>query len=149
MVRISWSHGESAFRAPQATITDGTLEIVDPTQLPRGTTSGLMLRNIELSVAPEKQSEQQAGQVLLRVRGTLSGDHVERVELAGSLDPVTCQWELRGAVEGLEFSPRLRAALPQELSATLAPLSPGVSRPSCSAPTTHRSRASRTADKQL
>src|SRR5207253_2860985 len=58
-----------------------------------------------------------------RVRGTLSGDHVEHVELDGLLDPVTCQWELRGAVEGLEFSPRLRTALPQELSGTLAPLS--------------------------
>ncbi len=105
--------------APQATITDGTLEIVDPTQLPRGATTGLMLRNIELTVAPE----QQAGDILLRLRGTLSGDHVERVEIAGSLDPVTCKWELRGAVEGLEFSPRLRAALPQELNGTLAPLS--------------------------
>jgi hypothetical protein len=104
--------------APQATITDGTFEIVDPT-LHRGANSGLMLRNIELTVAPE----QQASDILLRVRGTLSGDHVERVELAGFLDPVTCKWELRGAVEGLEFSPRLRAALPQELSGTLAPLS--------------------------
>jgi hypothetical protein len=104
--------------APQATITDGTLELVDPA-LHRGATSGLMLRNIELSVAPEEQ----AGEIVLRVRGTLAGDHVERVEIAGALDPVTCKWELRGAVEGLEFSPRLRAALPQELSDTLAPLS--------------------------
>src|SRR5262245_30025919 len=104
--------------APQASITDRTFEIVDPTLHP-GATSGLMLRKIGLTVAPE----QQADDILLGVRGTLSGDHVERVEIAGVLDPVTCKWELHGAVEGLEFSPRLRAALPQELSATLAPLS--------------------------
>ena len=50
------------------------------------------------------------------VRRPLAGDHVERVELDGTLDPTTSRWELRGSVEGLEFSPRMRAALPRELA---------------------------------
>ncbi|HMC12638.1 MAG TPA: hypothetical protein VKH44_15165, partial [Pirellulaceae bacterium] len=103
--------------APVATVSDATLEIVDPTQKPA---CSLLLRNIELSVAPEATAE--APDMVLRVRGTLAGDHVERVEIDGVLDPVTSRWDVRGAVEGLEFSPRLRAGLPHELSAALAPL---------------------------
>ncbi len=103
---------------PLATISDATLEIIDPAQHPAG---GLMLRNIELSVEPAAAAPGQA--MVLHVHGTLGGDHFERVEIDGSLDPVTSRWDLRGAVEGLEFSPRLRAGLPHELSEVLAPLS--------------------------
>jgi hypothetical protein len=102
--------------APSATIADGSLEIVDPTSQRGG---GLMLRDIQLAVTPETKS----GTTALRIHGTLAGDHVERVEIDGLLDPVTSRWELRGAVEGLEFSPRMRAALPRELAAAVSSLS--------------------------
>jgi hypothetical protein len=59
---------------------------------------------------------------VLQVQGTLAGDHVERVKISGLLDPDSGEWELQGDIEGLEFSPRLRAALPRELSAAVAPL---------------------------
>jgi len=101
---------------PTATISDASLEIVDPTQ----PACSLMLRNIELTVEP--QAESPSASTVLRVQGTLAGDHVERVELSGLLNPQTGEWELRGGIEGLEFSPRLRAALPRELSAAVAPL---------------------------
>lgn len=112
--------------AASATIADASLEISDPSSQ-RG---GLMLRDIQLAVTPEAQSnratpETPAGTAaaLLHIRGTLAGDHVERVEIDGLLDPVTSRWELRGAVEGLEFSPRMRSALPRELATMLSSLS--------------------------
>jgi hypothetical protein len=101
---------------PRATISDAALEIVDPTQQPA---CSWTLRNIELTVAPQVESQG----ITLHIRGTLAGDHLERVEIDGSLEPASEQWDIRGAVEGLEFSPRLRAALPRELSTALAPLS--------------------------
>jgi uncharacterized protein YhdP len=58
----------------------------------------------------------------LQVQGTLAGDHVERVEFSGVLNPQTGEWELQGGIQGLEFNPRLRAALPRELSQAAAPL---------------------------
>ena len=103
---------------PVATISDAALEIVDPTANPA---CSWTLRNIELTVQPETQPSTQT--TLLHARGTLAGDHLDRVEIDGVLDPVGGRWDLRGAVEGLEFSPRLRAALPRELSTALTPLS--------------------------
>ena len=118
---------------PAATISDGTFEIVDPTQSTEGHACSWSLRNIELTVQPQNAppvpSEdvsipvEGGAQLLLHVRGTLAGDHVEHVEIDGLLDPNSGQWRLKGAVEGLEFCPRLRAALPRELSTALAPLS--------------------------
>jgi hypothetical protein len=107
--------------APIATISDAALEIVDPTQPAESGPCAWSLRNIELTVEPEAANK--AISTLLRIHGTLAGDHIERVEIDGLLDPLTSRWEVRGAVEGLEFSPRLRSALPRELSAALAPLS--------------------------
>jgi hypothetical protein len=104
--------------APLATISDASLELIDPTSQ-HG--SGLMLRDIQLAVTPEPNVDASAPQ--LRVHGTLTGDHVERVEIDGILDPITSRWELRGSVEGLEFSPRMRAALPRELATAVASLS--------------------------
>ena len=104
--------------APSATISDASLEIIDPSSQ-RG--SGLMLRDIQLAVTPEVPPD--STETILRIRGTLSGDHVERLEINGQLDPVSSRWDLRGAVEGLEFSPRMRAALPHELASALSSLS--------------------------
>jgi hypothetical protein len=129
---------------PSATISDASLEIVDPTQQPA---CSLMLRNIELTVRPQASGRRElpdnlggalardddreadasrspvtATNTVLQVQGTLAGDHVDRVKITGLLDPNTGAWELQGDIEGLEFSPRLRAALPRELSAAVAPL---------------------------
>jgi hypothetical protein len=119
---------------PVATITDSALEIFDPSANPA---CSWTLRNIELTVQPQLSRPNDSSPhtsrevslapskttTMLHVRGTLAGDHLERVEIDGLLDPATGGWDVRGAVEGLEFSPRLRAALPHELSTALAPLS--------------------------
>src|SRR5262245_21326470 len=101
---------------PTATITDGALEIADPSANPP---CSWALRNIELTVQPQAKD----GRTQLHVSGTLAGDHLDRVEIDGLLDPARGDWDIRGAVDGLEFSPRLRAALPRELNGALAPLS--------------------------
>jgi hypothetical protein len=107
---------------PVGNITDGTLEIVDPTQSGDGVTCSWSLRNIELKVQPQVAEQSNSCAAVLRIYGTLAGDHFDRVEIDGLLDPQTSGWEVRGAVEGLEFSQRLRSALPRELSEVVAPL---------------------------
>jgi hypothetical protein len=103
-----------------ATITDATIEIIDGSQFAEAGKSGLMLRNIEINVEPQAAGSTAGG---LKVHGTLGGDHFEQVEIDGVLDPSSGSFDVRGAVEGLEFSPRLRAALPRELAEALRPLS--------------------------
>lgn len=145
---------------PPATITDASLEIVDPAANPSGS---ITLRNMELSVTPRWPEDgkvtprsvaaatapdlPEAAQVpvtppvapalpsdpadpqakaaapLLLVRGSMAGDYLEKIEIEGLVSPSKGSWDLRGAVEGLEFSPRLRGALPREVSHLLAPLS--------------------------
>ena len=138
---------------PRATISDGSLEIIDAAH---EQSAPLALRNIELVVEPEASGKRElpdvaadapteihgeadtsrspgsagawpsqvaASRSLLRVRGSLAGDHLERVEIDGLLDPARAEWEIRGAVEGLEFNPRMRTALPREIAELLKPLS--------------------------
>lgn len=114
---------------PAATIADGTVEIIDPSQ---GNTTPLTLRNIELTIGSEAAVLEAAvagaaatptHDLTLKVQGSIAGDHFERVELVGTVQPFSGAWEISGAVEGLEFSPRLRAALPREAGELLAPLS--------------------------
>jgi hypothetical protein len=100
--------------APRVTVTGGTIEIIDPMS---EAATPLALRNIELTLQPLAESSQ------LRVAGTFSGDHLDRAEIDGLIDPLSTAWEVRGAVEGLEFSPRLRTALPRELAELVRPLS--------------------------
>ena len=99
-----------------ATISDGAIEIVDRSN-PDSTP--LALRNIELDVKPSEGPADAS----LRIRGSLAGDHLERVEIDGVFDLRSLAWEARGAVHGLEFNPRLRTALPNEIAAMLKPLS--------------------------
>ena len=108
--------------APTATITDATLEIVDPTQ---DQPCSLTLRNIEVTVRPEATAAASAGESAfqLHMQGSLAGDHFDRLQMEGWLDPRTAAFALSGSVEGLEFSPRLRAGLPHEISKLLAPVS--------------------------
>src|SRR6185436_1140812 len=104
--------------SPPAEIKEGTLELVDEHA---GGGGNYVLRDIELTVNPQPRPKENADS-LLRIKGSLGGDHLERIEIDALLDPVSGQWDLRGRVEGLEFNPRMRAALPRELSAVLQPL---------------------------
>jgi len=104
--------------SPPAEIKEATLELVDAHA---GGNGNYVLRDIELSVISQPVAKQ-AGRPHLRIKGSLGGDHLERIEIDALLDPVSGQCNLKGRVEGLEFNPRMRAALPRELSALLQPL---------------------------
>lgn len=104
--------------SPPAEIKEATLELVDAHT---GGNGNYVLRDIEVSVSPQARSKQDQ-KSLLHIQGALGGDHLERIEIDALLDPVTGQWSLKGRVEGLEFNPRMRAALPRELSVLLQPL---------------------------
>ncbi|WP_254509704.1 AsmA-like C-terminal region-containing protein [Anatilimnocola floriformis] len=118
-------------QAPAAVISDGTVEVIDPSQV---NTTPLTFRNIELVIgsanAPQNPLPGNVPaepipkeKMSLKITGSIAGDHFERVDLEGTWQPFAGSWELRGAVEGLEFSPRLRAALPREAGEMLKPLS--------------------------
>ena len=108
--------GSGELLLPPITLQDGELQID-----PKG--RALSLRDINATLTPEAPPpESRTGTPLIRLRGTLAGDHLDKIELHGLFDSATWQWELRGAVEGLEFNPRLRAALPREAGDALAPL---------------------------
>ncbi len=97
--------------APPATIEDGIVEIFDPLKNPSST---FTLREINLSIKPPDPTRQ--NRLLLDVEGSLAADHVQRVEVAGTIDPETQQWAFSGIVDGLEVSPELRGALPEQIS---------------------------------
>jgi len=102
-------------RCPAVSIADGTLHLVDPMQRPAGTWT---LRELTCQVVPVVEE----GQERLHLRCTARGEHLEQLDGEGWLDPARNAWELRGAVAGLEFNPRMRSALPRELGELVAPL---------------------------
>lgn len=101
---------------PRVSVTDGVLEIIDPRQVPGGAWT---LRELQGQVEPVSRGEQSWWQL----RGSMRGEHLDRVDWEGWLDPQRGLWELRGTVTGLEFNPRLRSALPREVGELVAPLS--------------------------
>lgn len=99
----------------RVSVAEGTLHIVDPMQRPAGTWT---LRELTCHMAPQAHE----GKVRLHLRASMRGEHLEKLEGEGWLDPERGTWELRGAVVGLEFNPRLRSALPREPGELAAPL---------------------------
>jgi len=100
---------------PTVTIEDGTVEIIDPN------TPGaeLVLRQLQLTATPRLEdrptapspAESADRRPLLAIRGSLAGDHFERIELNATLDPDSGQWSTRGQVVRLDVSPELHAAI--------------------------------------
>jgi hypothetical protein len=113
-------------RPPEVVIEGGTIEIFDPWNSPGGT---LTLRDVNLRLIPGGRpagpsAAAPAGPAgdARWLEGDLVSDLVQRVRVEGWIDTYRPQWDLRGSVEGLQFSPALRNALPQGLAARLRPL---------------------------
>jgi hypothetical protein len=106
-------------RPIETRIENGTIEIFDPLKNPSST---LTLRDVNLVLSPLEASAQQPGLTpdTRRVQGTLTGDHLRRIEFEGLADLQQNVWAVRGTVEGLNLSPELQAALPEPLAAKLA-----------------------------
>ncbi len=106
--------------SPSVTIENGTIEILDPQKTPA---SKLPLRGVNLTLTPQEASgkpAQAAG--VWKIKGTLSADHVRRVNVEGWIDTQRRAWSIAGSVEGLDISPEFRDALPQPQADALAVL---------------------------
>ena len=136
--------------APRATVTDAAIEFVDATQnppcswtlrnialtvtprvvaaaesvagaTPKGRES-IVVTSLDNGRTLPRLTPEPVVVTTLVIHGSVAGDHFEKLAFDATLDPQSGAWDLRGEVAGLEFSPRLRAALPRELSQSLAPL---------------------------
>ena len=56
------------------------------------------------------------------MKGSFTGDHFDRINVDGLIDPEQGFWIAQGSAEGVQISPTLRASLPRELAGQLAPL---------------------------
>jgi hypothetical protein len=107
-------------QAPEVTIEDGALQIVDATN---DSADGLILRDANFSLTPCAPSPQSPlGSRLRQLRGSLSSDFVRQVAVEGFIDPHEVQCDMAGSVEGLELSPELRENLPKPLADKLVEL---------------------------
>lgn len=102
---------------PPVTVEGGTVLIFDPLKNPSSTFS---LRDIHLTIKPTGCSDD--GETIFDVQGSLAGDQLQRVELSGTVQPSKRRWKMAGTVDGLEISPELRTALPEQVAAPLEPL---------------------------
>jgi hypothetical protein len=102
---------------PKGRIEGGTIEVVDPSKAPLAM---LTLRDAHLQFDPIPGLTD--GSRRMKLRGQLAGDHLQRVELHGEIDPDSKQMFLRGAVEGLAITPGLAAALPQDCACAVESL---------------------------
>jgi hypothetical protein len=99
---------------PLATIEDGMIVIFDPLKNPSST---FTLRDISLSIQPSDAANPEPG--LLQVQGSLIGDHIHHIEVAGVIDPNDHHWTLNGTLDGLDISSELHGALPGQIADSL------------------------------
>ena len=84
---------------PPVTVEDGTLLVDDLERQTRTT-----LRQVNVDVQPEATAD---GVTPLAVRGNATGDHFGRTTFQGRLSPANGLFDLTGAIESIELSPRL------------------------------------------
>lgn len=99
---------------PPIVIEGGMLEIFDPLKNPSST---LTLRDIHVTVKPTPSTAPAPQQ--LAIEGYLTGDHVQRIEIVGNIDPSQSRWTISGTIDGLIICPELRASLPEPLAQSM------------------------------
>ncbi len=96
---------------PQVTIDGGIVEVFDPLKNPSST---FTLRDVHVSLRPADGSSGP-----LSMNGYFLGDHLQRAEFTGTLDPATSKWTMSGSIDGLQISRELRDALPGPIDGSL------------------------------
>ena len=96
-------------KLPKIVIEDSSVEMCDLTKLPGGSCA---VRSIQLAAKPARAD---LGPIL-RVDGTMHGDHFKRVALQGYFDPISGNWTARGTIDGLEMSQRMLGSLPTDVA---------------------------------
>jgi hypothetical protein len=104
-------------KTPEVLVENGVLDVFDPTRNP---STSVAVRDVNLTVKPCDDSVSgAAGGRNYAVQGTLTGDMVRQVGFSGTFDPWVSRWSLAGTAEGLELSPELYRALPEQWAARL------------------------------
>jgi hypothetical protein len=106
-------------RPPDVEMEDGVIEIIDG-QL--ATSRKLELREVSLSIVPQEDASADPAIWARRLRGTLLGDNIRKVDFDGIFDPHGLSCSIRGQIEGLAISPELRDTMPEPLASKLAEL---------------------------
>jgi hypothetical protein len=114
-----WPLPKFSENPPSVTIDNGAIEIVDSAKNPPGT---MTLRDLNLSIETAPPAGGPSAKPIRTLRGTMTGDHLERIEFAGQMGPEQDDWQLTGTIHALDVSPELRAALPTPLAEPLAAL---------------------------
>jgi len=118
-----WPPPKFGPNSPPTTVMNAAIEVA---VVDNGNWSSFTFRNVNLQVTPEHPAEpnrQLAGDAYrppVRIQGSFEGDHFERVNLQGQVDPNAGTWEAEGVAEGLQLSPRLHADLPASWREKLA-----------------------------
>ena len=115
-----WPPPQFSKSPPNMTIESGTVEIIDMSKSPPST---LTLRDVNISAENLSSTTASGDGLPGRVmRGTLTGDHLGRVEIEGQGHPDRLDWQVCGKIHDLEISPELRKSLPTPLAEQLATL---------------------------
>lgn len=101
-------------------IESGQIVVFDPQRNPPVTYN---FRDLNFSLKPVSDIVA-ADQAVYEMRGSLSADHIQQIEIAGHVNRTTGAVDLGGSVGGIDISPELLAALPPDEAARLAPLAP-------------------------
>lgn len=101
----------------------------------RNPPSTYTIRDINLSLNPladsaaansqsTLQSTTGGDETVYELLGSLSADHIQRIEISGKVGKGAAGADLQGTVSGIDVSPELLAALPPDKSERLSPLTP-------------------------
>ncbi len=107
----------AAKRLPRLTLEDSRITVVDALCEPA---RSMALEDVNLVLAsPEAANDAKRDTESLSVQGSMRADSIRRIELRGALATPNDSWTLSGALEGLEISPVLAAAVPREIAEQL------------------------------
>jgi hypothetical protein len=122
----SWSTGQLlplpklSENKAEVLIENGQIVVFDPQRNPPITYN---FHDLNFSLKPVDNLAP-PDQPVYEVRGSLSADHVQQIEIAGQVNRATGAIVLNGSVSGVDISPELMAALPPDEASRLQPLAP-------------------------
>ncbi len=116
---------------PIVRLENSTVEIIDESQKPPRHYS---LRDINAVVTPlgsAADPDASAGELVLRVEASLSGDHLRRTTIRGTINPRLGSWEFSGDKVRVDLSSTFRDALPVNIGSHLQGLGDLTARSLC------------------